>query len=198
MLDDAKTNIRTVLPDPIMNVPCNRSLGLVLAGDDGLHQFRYAMFGRDNSPGAFGHTGAHGQVAWADPATGISFAFVKNGLQMDMMADAVDILPLSDLAVRAVTRHARLTQRSSRRCTRTTMPPNNRPAYLAIGTCPRRRSYSARACASPSTSYARASRWNCTAASASGDTSGCTSFDRARNARVISSRLAVGFTPKSA
>jgi len=67
-------------------------------GDDGLHQFRYGMFGKHNSPGAFGHAGAHSQAAWADPATGISFSFCKNGLQMDMLADAIDIMPMTDLA----------------------------------------------------------------------------------------------------
>jgi CubicO group peptidase (beta-lactamase class C family) len=81
-----------------MNVACNRTIGLVLAGDDGMHQFRYAMFGQNNSPGSFGHAGAHSQVAWADPATGISFSLVKNGLNMDMLADALDILPLSNIA----------------------------------------------------------------------------------------------------
>jgi CubicO group peptidase (beta-lactamase class C family) len=98
LLADAKTNIRAAFPDPIMNVACNRTLGLVLAGDDGFHQFRYAMFGKGVSPGAFGHAGAHAQVAWADPATGISFAFVKNGLQLNLLHDAVNVLPLSDLA----------------------------------------------------------------------------------------------------
>jgi CubicO group peptidase (beta-lactamase class C family) len=81
-----------------MNVAANRSIGLVLAGDDGFHQFRYAMFGKDVSPLAFGHAGAFSQVAWADPATGTSFAFLKSGLQADMFADAVGVLPLSDLA----------------------------------------------------------------------------------------------------
>ena len=47
VLADAKTNIRCRYPDPLMNVAVNRSIGLVLAGDDGLHQFRYAMFGGD-------------------------------------------------------------------------------------------------------------------------------------------------------
>ena len=56
------------------------------------------MFGAANSARAFGHAGAHCQVAWADPASGISFAFVKNGLPMDMLADAVDVLPLCDVA----------------------------------------------------------------------------------------------------
>ena len=98
VLRDAKTNIRCRFEDPLMHVAANRTTGLVVAGDDGLHQFRYAMFGKDNSPGAIGHAGAFCQVAWADPATGVSFAFFKNGLQMDMFGDAINVLPLSDLA----------------------------------------------------------------------------------------------------
>jgi CubicO group peptidase (beta-lactamase class C family) len=98
VLYDAKTNVRCTFPDPLMNVEANRTIGLVVAGDDGKHQFRYAMFGSDNSPAAFGHAGAHSQVAWADPATGISFGFVKNGLELDMFADAVNVLTLSNLA----------------------------------------------------------------------------------------------------
>jgi CubicO group peptidase (beta-lactamase class C family) len=98
VLRDAKTNVRCTFLDPLMQVPANRSLGLVLAGDDGMHQLRYAFFGRDNSPGSFGHAGAFGQIAWADPATGISFSFLKNGLQADMMADAVKLIPITDAA----------------------------------------------------------------------------------------------------
>ncbi len=98
VLHDATSNVRCRFPDPLINVPANRSLGLVLAGDDGLQQFRYALFGKHNSPGAFGHAGAHSQVAWADPATGISFALFKNGLEMDLLRDAGRILPISDLA----------------------------------------------------------------------------------------------------
>jgi CubicO group peptidase (beta-lactamase class C family) len=98
VLRDATTNVRCTFPDPLMNVPANRSLGLVVAGDDGLHQLRYAFFGRDNSPGSFGHAGAFSQIAWADPATGISFAFLKNGMQADLLADAVKVLPITDAA----------------------------------------------------------------------------------------------------
>jgi CubicO group peptidase (beta-lactamase class C family) len=98
VLRDAKTNVRCSLPDPLMHVAANRSIGLVLAGDDGLHQFRYGMFGKDNSPGSFGHAGAHSQVAWADPATGVSFSFLKNGLQADMMGDALNVIPITDAA----------------------------------------------------------------------------------------------------
>ena len=81
-----------------MQVAANRTIGLVLAGDDGLHQFRYAMFGKNNSPGSFGHAGAFGQIGWADPASGISFSFLKNGLQTDMMADAGRVIPIADAA----------------------------------------------------------------------------------------------------
>jgi CubicO group peptidase (beta-lactamase class C family) len=95
---DVVTNVRCTLPDPLMGVPANRSLGLVLAGDDGLHQFRYAAFGRTNSPRAFGHAGAYMQIAWADPASGVSFAFCKNGCNEDQIGDAGRVLPLSDLA----------------------------------------------------------------------------------------------------
>jgi CubicO group peptidase (beta-lactamase class C family) len=98
VLTDVRTNIRCRFDDPLMKVPANRTIGLVLAGDDGLHQFRYAAFGKDNSPGAFGHAGAYMQVAWADPATGTSFACFKNGLHEDMLGDAINIIPLCDLA----------------------------------------------------------------------------------------------------
>ena len=98
VLTDAKTNIRCTYPEPMLNVAVNRSIGLVIAGDDGMHQLRYAMFGKNCSPRAFGHTGVYTQIAWADPETGISFAFLKNGLEADVLADAVRVMPLSDIA----------------------------------------------------------------------------------------------------
>ena len=36
--------------------------------------------GHTVSPRAFGHNGAGGQIAWADPATGLSFCYLTNGL----------------------------------------------------------------------------------------------------------------------
>lgn len=98
VLKDATTNIRCRFEDPLMHVPVNRTLGLVLAGDDGMHQLRYAMFGAACSPGAMGHAGAFSQVAWADPATGTSFALLKNGCNADLIADAVNVMPITDLA----------------------------------------------------------------------------------------------------
>lgn len=67
-----------------LGVPVNRSRAFVLAGDDGRANFR--GFGHQNSPGAFGHGGAKGQIGWADPATGLSFAYFTNGLDRDDLA----------------------------------------------------------------------------------------------------------------
>ena len=80
VLADATGTIRCELRDPIFRVPCNRSRGLVIAGADGKHTRRYGAFGHTNSPAAFGHAGAHFQVAWADPATGLSFSYLTNGV----------------------------------------------------------------------------------------------------------------------
>jgi len=75
-LADWTGRVRNSLPDP-MGVPANRSLGLVLAGDDGKSNIR--GLGRTVSPAAFGHNGAGGQLAWVDPATGLSLGYVTNG-----------------------------------------------------------------------------------------------------------------------
>jgi CubicO group peptidase (beta-lactamase class C family) len=76
VLADATGRVRNMLPDP-MGVPASRSLGLLVAGDDGMANVR--GLGRTVSPRAFGHNGAGGQLAWADPATGLSLGYVTNG-----------------------------------------------------------------------------------------------------------------------
>ena len=53
------------------------------AGDDGRAAFR--GFGHTTSPRAFGHGGAGGQIAWADPSTGISFAWLTDGLDAHLL-----------------------------------------------------------------------------------------------------------------
>ncbi len=63
--------------DPVFGLPPNRGLGVVIAGGDGNANVR--GFGRTNSPTAFGHGGAGGQIAWGDPATGISIGYCTNG-----------------------------------------------------------------------------------------------------------------------
>ena len=76
MLADVTGRVRNRLPDPT-GVPANRSLGLILAGDDGFSNMR--GLGRTVSPGTFGHNGAGGQLAWADPATGLSLGYTTDG-----------------------------------------------------------------------------------------------------------------------
>jgi CubicO group peptidase (beta-lactamase class C family) len=81
-----------------LNVPVNRTLGLVRAGGDGQHIARYGSFGAANSPRSVGHAGLHMHLGWADPETGISFAYATNGLDSDVMREAMRGLKLSDLA----------------------------------------------------------------------------------------------------
>ncbi len=64
------------LTDP-MRIPANRSIGMIVAGDDGFSSSR--GLGKTVSPRAFGHNGAGGQLAWADPATGLSLGYTTNG-----------------------------------------------------------------------------------------------------------------------
>jgi CubicO group peptidase (beta-lactamase class C family) len=64
------------LRDPVFGHMANRALGLIIAGDA---QRNYRGFGHTNSADAFGHGGAGGQIAWADPATGISIGYCTNG-----------------------------------------------------------------------------------------------------------------------
>jgi len=98
VLDDAKTNVRCTFPDDLLQIPVNRTLGLVLAGDDGQHFMRYGGFGVANSPRSIGHAGAHGHVGWADPETGISFAYCTNGIDADVMKEGARGVNLSGIA----------------------------------------------------------------------------------------------------
>ena len=93
---DVTTNVRNRLPDPLTNTPANRSLGLILAGDDGRSHIR--GMGRTVSPGTFGHNGAGGQLAWGDPATGLSFGYCTNGLDRNVVREPRRGTALSSLA----------------------------------------------------------------------------------------------------
>jgi len=64
------------LSDPAVNASANRGLGIIVSGGRG----RLARgFGEANSPVSFGHNGAGGQLAWADPVSGISLAYLTSG-----------------------------------------------------------------------------------------------------------------------
>ena len=82
---DATSVVRNTFPDPWFGTPANRTRGLIVAGDDGRSNMR--GMGRTVSPRAFGHNGAAGQVAWADPATGLSFCYLTNGRDLHVLRE---------------------------------------------------------------------------------------------------------------
>ncbi len=86
VLLDGKARVFNNLPDPMMGTPANRARGLVIAGDDGQANMR--GFGKTFSPRTFGHGGAGGQIAVADPETGISFSYLTNGHDRHMVRAA--------------------------------------------------------------------------------------------------------------
>ncbi len=84
------------MKDPDRGMLANRALGIVIAGDDGRANLR--GFGRTNSPQAFGHPGFGGQCAWADPASGISFAYLTNGFDRNDLREGRRSVALCSLA----------------------------------------------------------------------------------------------------
>lgn len=77
------TRLHHALPDDAQ-IPSPRGLGVQLAHDGGVGRL-WRGFGHTNSPAAFGHDGAGGMVAWADPATGLSFCYLTNGLDDNLV-----------------------------------------------------------------------------------------------------------------
>jgi CubicO group peptidase (beta-lactamase class C family) len=96
MLADAFTIRNPTFKDPQRGFVANRTLGIVLAGDDGKANLR--GFGRTNSPASFGHPGFGGQLGWADPATGISFAYLTNGFDRNDLREGRRSVALCSLA----------------------------------------------------------------------------------------------------
>ncbi|MET8992294.1 serine hydrolase, partial [Nonomuraea wenchangensis] len=97
VLATATGEIRNTFPDPLRaGATAGRSIGLIIAGpDDGAAlkipslgiEVPLRPFGGAVSPRAFGHGGAGGQSAWADPATGLSFCLLVNGMDRDLLGD---------------------------------------------------------------------------------------------------------------
>ena len=93
-------DIRVSLPD-LWGAPSNRTLGLVVKGSDAAAGRR--GFGRTASARAFGHNGAGGQLAFADPESGLSVGYVTAGLDQHLIRQnrrdtaiaslAADLLP---------------------------------------------------------------------------------------------------------
>lgn len=85
VLADGTTRVRNTLPDPLYRTPANRALAVIVAGGDDAH---LRGFGRTFSPRAFGHGGAGGQIAIADPETGVSFCYLTNGHDRHILRQA--------------------------------------------------------------------------------------------------------------
>ncbi len=96
VLEDARRVRSAGYKDPVFGVPVNRALGVVVAGGDGLANYR--GFGKTNSPLAFGHGGAGGQIGWADPATGISIGYCTNGFDRNDLRQGRRGVAISSLA----------------------------------------------------------------------------------------------------
>jgi CubicO group peptidase (beta-lactamase class C family) len=80
VVDDA-TRVRVTLPvtgerGGTASVPGNVALFVSVAGEDGLSR---AFLPTTGGPHVFGHGGAPCQIGFADPATGLSVAFLTNG-----------------------------------------------------------------------------------------------------------------------
>ncbi|MCU0268677.1 MAG: beta-lactamase family protein [Acidimicrobiales bacterium] len=87
-------------PDPVRGTPAHRSRGMQLAGPAPGAQLR--GFGHGVSPATFGHDGAGGQVAWADPVSGLSFCYLTNGLDAHLIRQARRSIGLSSRAAACV------------------------------------------------------------------------------------------------
>ncbi len=78
--ESTRRNARQVrtgeMRDPYTGKLANRGLGIIIAGDN---DRGFRGFGKTCSAEAFGHNGAGGQLAWVDPATGISIGYLTNG-----------------------------------------------------------------------------------------------------------------------
>jgi CubicO group peptidase (beta-lactamase class C family) len=78
-LADARGTIRNASINVTDGVPANRTIAAYVSGSDGYHLHRWMP----DTPRAFGHAGAGGQLCWADPDSGISFAFLHDTLNED-------------------------------------------------------------------------------------------------------------------
>jgi CubicO group peptidase (beta-lactamase class C family) len=105
VLADA-VRIRNRFVDDLRGVPSNRGLGVQVAGDDGGAHLR--GFGHTQSPRAFGHDGAGGQAAWGDPETGLSFCYLTNGLDRNVIREARRRIAVSSRAGACVTGRERI------------------------------------------------------------------------------------------
>lgn len=97
-LDDAVGTIRNASVSATDGVPANRTIAGYVAGSDGYHLHRWMP----DTPRAFGHAGAGGQLNWCDPASGVSFSFLHDTLNEDPRVEFHRAAELHSLLLRAV------------------------------------------------------------------------------------------------
>jgi CubicO group peptidase (beta-lactamase class C family) len=97
-LADARGTIRNASINVTDGVPANRTIAAYVSGRDGYHLHRWMP----DTPHAFGHAGAGGQLCWADPDSGISFAFLHDTLNDDPRAEFHRAADLHGLLLDAV------------------------------------------------------------------------------------------------
>lgn len=100
VLADGIGTVRVTDEDPMRAAPANRTRGFMVAGDDDAAPRRGMPV--DAGPRTFGHDGAAGQVAWADPDTGMSFAFLPSGVDPDIVRLIRRSVSVSTRAMRAL------------------------------------------------------------------------------------------------
>jgi CubicO group peptidase (beta-lactamase class C family) len=71
------TEVRVDGPDRVLLMPTRFGLGFMLA----------PLLGEGAPATAFGHAGAGGSLAFADPVSGIAFGYVMNQMQLGLVAD---------------------------------------------------------------------------------------------------------------
>jgi CubicO group peptidase (beta-lactamase class C family) len=76
---DALGTVRNASISVTDGVPANRTIAGYVAGNDGYHLHRWMP----DTPQAFGHAGAGGQLNWCDPSSGISFSFLHDTVHAD-------------------------------------------------------------------------------------------------------------------
>ncbi|HVM10549.1 MAG TPA: serine hydrolase domain-containing protein [Acidimicrobiales bacterium] len=99
VLADATSVVRNTFPDTgRWGESASRGRGVVIRGDDEPYASLRHHFGPATSPRTFGHDGAGGQIAWADPDTGTSFCFLTNGYDANRVEELLRNQELSRLA----------------------------------------------------------------------------------------------------
>jgi CubicO group peptidase (beta-lactamase class C family) len=94
-LSDATGVIRNTSISRTDRLPANRTITGVVAGDDGFAQLRWFP----TAPRAFGHHGAGGQLCWLEPASGISFCFLHDTINEDLIVEHRRCREVNALAV---------------------------------------------------------------------------------------------------